>query len=56
MSQVDTDSIRRTAEWLKLQSVTSNGDQNAYVTKKDLENLKNNVAKAIAEIADAMDG
>ncbi len=56
MSQVDTDSIRSTAEWLKLQSVTSNGDQNAYVTKKDLENLRDNVAKAITVIADAMDG
>lgn len=56
MSHIDTDSIRKTAEWLKRQSVCSNADPSAHVTKRDLEKLRNNVAKAITSIADAMDG
>lgn len=55
MEQSNIDKIRQTANWLKSQTVSSNADPHASVTKHDLENLKNNVAKAINAIADALE-
>lgn len=55
MIKPDTDRIRSTATWLNQQSVSSNADSNSQVTKRDLEHLRDNVAQAIAMIADILD-
>lgn len=47
--------IRETAQWLSLQSVSSNGDSNAVITKADLERFKQNVSLAFSQIADALE-
>ncbi len=55
MSQTNTDNIRQIATWLQSQSVSSNGDPNSPVTKRDLEALRDNIANAIIAIAESLD-
>lgn len=55
MTRINTDSIREIAKWLGSQSISSNADPYSSVTKRDIENLRNNVAKAISAVADALD-
>lgn len=55
MSQIDTNEIRRIAQWLQHQSVSISGNPYAPVTKHDLEKLRDNVSNAILTLAEALD-
>ena len=52
MSSIDTDAIRNAARWLRSQSVSTNADPSAPVTKRDLEKLRDNIAKALESLAE----
>ena len=53
MSSIDTDAIRDAARWLRSQSVSANADSSAPVTKRDLEKLRNYIAKALESPAES---
>lgn len=49
------DAIRLIADNLAAQSVSSNADANAAVTKNELKKLKDSVVLALYAVADALD-
>lgn len=51
MSSIDSEAIRDAARWLRSQSVSTNADPSAPVTKRDLEKLRDNIAKALESLA-----
>ena len=53
--ETKADKVRKIAAQLKNVSVSSNGNSSTLITKRDLENFRNKVAEAIAEIANLMD-
>lgn len=55
MDKTDAVKIRNIARWLKSTSVGSNGDSSTPATQHELKTLRDNVAKAIAALADIVD-